>query len=202
MVERDTKNLKNVFLIFMLAWTFWYRKDLDKCFSWHSTGALKVAYSEATKPHPRVAGIILAGGISDRLGPDVDYVTLAKQVQQMEQKVRGGKGNQLIEGLSFFPMTPKRFISLNKKGSSEEVFDYGEENPKMTMLQRIIKPLFVIVSENDEYLDRPAQAVTRVFDEHTKSKHYKSMVFPGANHGFEGKERAFVDTVSDWIASF
>lgn len=165
----------------------------------HSTGAIKVGYSEATKPHPNVAGIILAGGLSDRLGPDVDYVMLSKQVQQMEDMVDDGKGDQLIEGLSFFPMTPKRFISLNKKGSHEEVFDYGEENPKMKMLARITKPLFIIVSENDEYLDRPAGDVTRVFDEHAKSKHYKSMIFPGADHGFTGKERAFVDAVSDWI---
>lgn len=166
----------------------------------HSTGALKVAYAEAIKSHPHVTGIILAGGLSDRLGPDVDYITLSKQVQRMEQKVGEGKGDQLIEGLSFFPMTPKRFISLNKKGSREEVFDYGEKNPKMTLLQRIIKPLFIIVSENDEYLDRPAKAVTAVFDKHTKFKHYKSMIFPGANHGFEGKECDFVKTVSDWIS--
>lgn len=166
----------------------------------HSTGAIKVGYSEGTKPHKNVAGIILAGALSDRLGPDVDYVKLSKQVKQMEQMVREGKGEQLIEGLSFFPMTPKRFISLNKKGSQEEVFDYGEENPKMTMFERITKPLFVIVSENDEFLDRPAHDVIKVFDEHATSKHYKSMVFPGVNHGFEGKEGAFVEVVCDWIA--
>lgn len=166
----------------------------------HSTGAIKVAYAEAIKPHHHVVGIILAGGLSDRLGPGVDYITLSKQVQRMEQKVGEGKGDQLIEGLSFFPMTPKRFISLNKKGSLEEVFDYGEKNPKMTLLQRITKPLFIIVSENDEYLDRPAQDVTRVFDKHAKSKHYKSMIFPNANHGFEGKEGAFVEAVCHWIA--
>lgn len=173
---------------------------LDVFLVGHSTGAIKAAYSEATQPHPHVAGIILAGGLSDRLGPDVDYVKLSKQVKQMEQMVREGKGEQLIEGLSFFPMTPKRFISLNKKGSREEVFDYGEEKPRMTILERIAKPLFVIVSENDECLDRPARDVTRVFDGHAKSKHYKSMIFPNANHGFEGKEGAFVDAVCHWIA--
>ena len=161
----------------------------------HSTGALKAAYSEAIKAHKHVAGIILAGGLPDRLGPGVDHKELAKQVEKMEKV----KNNKLIEGLSFFPMTARRFVSLNKKSSAEEVFDYGEENPKMTMLKRITKPLFVIVSENDEYLDRPAKDVVRVFDEHIKSKHYKSMVFPAANHGFTEKERAFVDAVSGWI---
>lgn len=167
----------------------------------HSTGGLKVGYSEGTKPHTSVAGVILAGALSDRLGPDVDHQALQNDVERMEKMIRDGKTN-LIEGLSFFPMTPKRFISLNKKGSSEEVFDYAEKNPKMAILKQITKPLFVIVSENDEYLDRPAKEVVDVFDKHTKSKGYKSIVFPGANHGFEGKEASFVETVCNWIAGF
>lgn len=165
----------------------------------HSTGALKAAYSEGTKPHSNVVGVILAGGLSDRLDPKIAEEELRKNISRMEQMIVDGKGDELVSGLFFFPMTPKRYVSLFKKGSVEEVFDYGEVNPEMKIFSAITKPLFVIISEKDEYLDRPAQDAMRVFDTSTKSKNYKSIIFPGANHGFEGKEKEVVESIVKWV---
>jgi dienelactone hydrolase len=167
----------------------------------HSTGALKVIYSEGTKPHENVAGVVLAGAISDRLGPEVDKEKLSIQIAQMEKLIAEGKGDELVNGLAFFPMTPKRFISLYKKGSAEDVVDYGDENPKMTAFSKILKPTLVIISGQDENLDRPAEDIQKVFDAKTHAKQYKSIIIPSVDHGFTGKEKEAVNIIVSWITT-
>lgn len=167
----------------------------------HSTGALKVCYSEGTNPHPNVKGIVLTGPLSDQLDPALDKEEIAKNLIRMRQLVTEGLGEVLQTGLFFFPMTPKRYLSLFSKGSVEEVFDYGESKPKMSTFHAITKPVFVIISEKDEYLDRPAEHVLIVFASTTGSKKYTGIVFPDANHGFEGKEKEAVSVITEWISS-
>jgi pimeloyl-ACP methyl ester carboxylesterase len=166
----------------------------------HSTGALKVGYSEAVSPHPNVAGIVLTGPVSDYLSPSQDSEKVERNLTRMKQLIADGKGDDLQTDIFFFPMTPKRFVSLFDPESAEEsVFDYGATVPKMKMLKKITKPLFVIVSEKDENLDRPAEDVIRVFNEHKPSDRYTGLVFPGANHGFDGMEKQVIQTITDWI---
>lgn len=167
-----------------------------------STGALKVMYQEGTHPHDNVTGVVLAGALSDRLGPDVDKKKLPDQILRMEQLITEGKGDELQIGLSYFPMTPKRFVSLFKKDSVEEsTVDYDDPHPKMTAFSNIKKPTLVLFSEKDENLDRPVTGVQKVFDAKTQSKKYKSIIIPGADHEFTGKEKQVVNIISDWVAS-
>jgi pimeloyl-ACP methyl ester carboxylesterase len=165
----------------------------------HSTGALKVCYSEGNSPHKNIVGVVLAGALSDRLGPDVDKIGLPVAIQRMEQLIADGKGDDLVTGLSFFPMTPKRFVSLYKKGSAEDVMDYDADAPSMKAFSAIKKPMLVIISQNDEYLDRPAEKVKRVFDSAAKSSTYTCVIVPDATHGFDGKEKEVSDLITSWI---
>lgn len=167
-----------------------------------STGALKVIYSEGTSPHKNVVGVVLAGALSDRLGPDVDKKQLPAQIARMEKLITEGKGDDLQTGLSYFPMTPKRFVSLFKKDSIEEsTVDYDDAHPKMNAFSTIKKPMLVLFSGNDENLDRPAEDVQKVFNAKTQSKKYKSIVIPGADHEFTGKEKEVVDLIVSWITT-
>jgi esterase/lipase len=159
----------------------------------HSTGATKACYSEAIRPHKHVVGVVLAGPLSDRIGSDT------KELTRMEKMVAEGKGDELISGLGFFPMTPKRYISLYKKGSVEDVFDYDDTKNGLSVFSKITKPLCVIVSGNDEYIDRPAADLVKIFDAKTKSKKYKSMVFPDTTHEFDGKEKETVNVIIKWV---
>lgn len=167
----------------------------------HSTGATKVCYSEGVKPHENVMGIVLAGALSDRLGPDVDKKTIGDTFERMKQLISCGKGDELVNGLSFFPMTPKRYLSLYEKGSTEDVFDFDNGKKALKIFSAITKPLFVIISEKDEYLDRSAGEVVSIFDTHTRSKQYKSYIFPASDHGFTGYEKKAVHIITYWISS-
>ncbi len=162
-----------------------------------STGANKACFYTGTVDDPRVVGVVLNSAISDRLEKTPEEI--ARTLPFMKQKIAEGKGDELLTGYSFFPMTPKRYLSLYEKGSKEDVFDYGDPDPKMTVYANIKKPLFVLMGGSDEHADRPVQDIVHVFDRKTTSPAYKSMIVSDALHGFDGKERELAEIVCLWM---
>lgn len=163
----------------------------------HSTGANKACYYAAAQNNSHVISVILSGPISDRLSSP----NTKKHLPFMKKLMREGKGNKLLFGYHFFPLTPKRFISLFDPRSSEDVFDYGEEEPKLVMFSKIKIPLLVILSQNDEVADRPVKEIQQAFDSHTTSPIYKSIVIDGALHRYNGHEPEVVSAIIDWITA-
>ena len=158
-----------------------------------STGANKVCFYAGTVDDARVAGVVLMSPISDRLA------MVKSRLSYMKEQIISGKGDILIFGFHFFPITPKRYISLFEKGSKEDVFDYGDEKPNMSTYAKIKKPLYVIFGGSDELADRPIEKIKKVFDAHTTSQKYTSIIVPGALHGFDGMEEKLANLVGEWI---
>jgi alpha-beta hydrolase superfamily lysophospholipase len=167
----------------------------------HSTGANKACYYAAVKKDARVKGIVLAGPMSDRSEYTKKQKMYARIKKEMEQKLKAGKGNELLTGKDFFPLTPRRWMSLYSPGSAEDVFNYMDTKNVLVKFSRIRKPLLVVLSERDEYADRPIEKIRQVFDTHAKSPSYKSIVIPDTNHKYLGKEKEFVYVVVSWVAS-
>lgn len=167
----------------------------------HSTGANKVCYYAATRRDPRVFGIVLAGPMSDRHSQNTNRKAYKKNLSLMKKLVREKKGNNLLVGYHFFPMTPARWLSLLAEGSSEDIFNYGDITGTLKMFQKIRTHLFVVLSENDETADRPIAVIKRVFDAHVGASSYRSIVIPAATHSYSGKEKEFVKEVVSWVAS-
>ena len=161
----------------------------------HSTGANKACYYAATQKDPRVAGVVLSGPLSDRLSPEV--IIPWYKILYLKFLVSLGKGDKLIMGTEFFPGTPKRFLSLLSPGSNENIFNYDEKKP-LSRLSSIKKPLFVLFGGADEHADRPIEEIRKIFDSHTKSENYKSIIIPAAAHSFEGKEQKAVEEIVSW----
>ncbi|MFH0749978.1 MAG: DUF1749 domain-containing protein [Candidatus Gottesmanbacteria bacterium] len=162
-----------------------------------STGANKTCFYAGTVDDPRVIGVVLNSAISDRLEKTKEEI--AATLPLMKQRIAEGKEDDLLTGYSFFPMTPKRYVSLYEQGSNEDVFDYGDERPKMTIYSKIKKPLFVIFGERDEHAERPIADIVHVFDTHTTSLRYKSVIVPNALHGFDGMEQELATLICEWI---
>lgn len=161
----------------------------------HSTGANKACYWAATQTHKNVIGVVLSGPVSDRLANKDS----SKHLAQMEQLVASGKGDQLMVGYHFFPITPKRYISLFAPRSAEDVFDYGDPEPKLAAFSEIRYPLLVMIGGADEAADRPVEEIKKAFDAHAPSKKYTSMIIPGALHRFAGHEQAAARAIIDWV---
>jgi alpha-beta hydrolase superfamily lysophospholipase len=165
----------------------------------HSTGANKVCYYSGLKIDQRIAGVILTSPTSDRLSLAKTDKKIQINIRRMKHMVEKGKGDFLVNNLTFMPLTPKRYISLYDKNTCEDVFDYGDKHPKLKYFGNIDQPLLVLMGENDETVDRPVMDIQKVFDKHHKSKNYNSVIIPGATHGFDGKEKEFAETIIDWI---
>lgn len=165
----------------------------------HSSGANKACFYSGTIPDIRVAGVVLAGPMSDRYSAS-DEETNAKHQAFMEQKIREGKGDELLTGFDFFPLTPKRWMSLLAKGSPEDVFNYHDEKGALRTFSAITVPMLVMFGGSDEHADRPVPEMKKAFDLHAASSKYMSVIIPGADHGFTGKEQEFVDTIVSWAA--
>lgn len=167
----------------------------------HSTGANKVCYYAATRQDPRVLGIVLAGPMSDRHSRNTDKKAYKKNLSLMQRLMNEKKDDKLLAGFHFFPMTPKRWLSLLAEGSSEDIFNYGDSKGTLKTFQKIRKKLLVVLSENDETADRPIAMIKKAFDVHAKSSSYKSIVIPAATHSYTGKEKEFVKEVVSWAAA-
>lgn len=165
----------------------------------HSSGANKVSYFAGSNRSKHVIGFVLIGGLADRLGPELDKEKLKKDLAHMHDLVNQGKGDVLLTDLFFFPLTPKRFISLFEANTLEDQFDYGDPRPRLTHFGKIKKPLLVLIGELDENLDRHTKKVLEVLDAHQKSLHYKSMILPNTLHSFNGKEKEVVHTIVSWV---
>lgn len=164
----------------------------------HSTGANKVCYYAGSKKDNRVAGVILASPTSDRLNQK-DKFKLEKDLQAMQELTNRGKGNALVTGIHYYPVSPRRFLSLFTPNSLEDQFDYGDGRPRLKYFSKIKQPLLVTLGSLDESLDRTAKQVIEVFDTYQHSTNYKSVIIKNATHGYTGKEKEFVQTIINWI---
>jgi len=163
----------------------------------HSTGANKVCYYGGTVKDNRVKGIVLASPMSDRLDP-VCRNNFFKRLF-LKIYIAFGYGDRLYTNLTFFPITPRRVLSLLELHSDEDVFDYGEKSPHMYVYANIKKPMLVIFGEDDEHADRSIQCIQHVFDTKKTTPVYKSIVISKATHGFDGKEDECGKVLVDWI---
>lgn len=166
----------------------------------HSTGAFKAGYYAGKIKDKRVVGVVVASPMSDRLIEVKNNPQLFQNVRRMKHMLEKGKDNYLINNLTFFPVTPKRYLSLFDENSAEEtVFDYGAEKPNLKIFRNIKTPLLVVLSENDEYADRPISEIKEFFDKYQKSNNYKSVIILNAVHGYDGLEEIFVNSCTEWI---
>jgi len=163
----------------------------------HSTGANKVCFYAGQVKNKKVKGVILASPISDRLDPG-DKNQCMKRIY-LKVLIALGFGDKLFTNITFFPITPKRALSLIEPGSIEDVFDYGEKQPKLTTFCNITIPLLIVLADHDEHADRPIKNIQNTFDMYANSSQYSSCVIDGTMHGFEGKEKEFAKKVVDWI---
>ncbi len=164
----------------------------------HSTGANKACYFAATQRNPHVIGVVLSGPMNDRLHAITDYGKFMKDLRDMHKLVDAGKGDELLLGYSFFPITPKRFISLFEPHSTEDVFDYGEPEPKLRYFSQITLPLLLHLAGKDEGADRPIEEIRKAFDGHATSKNYKSVIIPDSLHRFNGHEQEAITAIVEW----
>ena len=194
--ERFGESVHDIRAMIGLAARSGYRRVL---LAGHSTGANKVLHYLARTGDRRVAGLMLLGPISDVAGERkrIGRRELARRVAAVERIAARDPGALVPRGWGFW--SARRFISLYRPGEAEDVFPYYRLATGWPALRRIRVPLAVIVGGRDEYLDRRPEALATAFGRNApRTRSFRGIVIPRANHGFRGHEGALVREIVRW----
>ena len=162
----------------------------------HSTGCQKIAYWQAKRRHPAVAGLVL-------LAPADDYATTRRdfgkrfehKVAWAKRMVAAGKGDAQVAGL-YERFTAARFLSLaDLRHPEANVFRYAGA---LAQFRRVTCPVLAVFGENEEFAAIPPAEMLAILRRKTNSLDFDDWLIPGADHGFHGCEAELALSVCQW----
>ena len=163
----------------------------------HSTGCQKIAYWQAKRRNPAVAGLVL-------LAPADDYATTRRDFgKRFEQKVAwakrmvaAGKGDAQVAGL-YERFTAARFLSLaDLKHPEANMFRYAGT---LAQFRRIQCPVLAVFGEEEEFAAISPAEMLAILRKKTKSREFDDWLIPGADHGFHGCEAELALATCQWV---
>ncbi|OHA52779.1 MAG: hypothetical protein A2991_00480 [Candidatus Terrybacteria bacterium RIFCSPLOWO2_01_FULL_58_14] len=168
----------------------------------HSTGAQKTAYYLSQVRDRAVAGLVLAGPLSDvairqkQLGK-----TFSRNIAAVERFAkRHGKTALLPPTLTWGYWSAQRYLSLFKPGNDEDIFPYHNPKARWTNFRRIHVPTLILIGARDEHLDRSAEELIAAFRAHAPERvRLHTLAISRAGHNFRRHENAFSTSVIRWI---
>lgn len=162
----------------------------------HSTGCQKIAFWQAIRKRPDVAGLVL-------LGPADDYAATRRdlgkrfeaKVAWAKRRVAKGQGAAPVTGL-YERFTAKRFLSLADRSHAEaNVFRYAGS---LTQFRRVKCPVLAVFGEDEEFAAIPPAEMLAILRKKTASRDFDDWLIPGADHGFHGCEAELALSVGQW----
>ena len=162
----------------------------------HSTGCQKVAYWQARRRNPAVAGLVL-------LAPADDYAMTQRdlgrrfeaKVAWAKKQVAAGKDEAQVTGL-YERFTAARFLSVaDVRATEANVFRYAGA---LTQFRRVTCPVLAVFGEDEEFAAIPPAEMLAILRKKTRSRDYDEWLIPGANHSFKGCEAELAMAVGAW----
>lgn len=168
----------------------------------HSTGCQKSIYWASKTGGKSVKGIILFAPISDYSSEKKADANgrLQEATALAEKLVREGKPHELLPRIAspIMLLDAQRFLSLYTQESNEEIFSYAhDKQPKIYQAVRV--PVLIVLAGADEYADEPVRKMAAWFAEHSRSRHFASVVIPRVKHSFRGGDASISQAVRKWI---
>ena len=167
----------------------------------HSTGSNKVAYYLSKNFKDEVIGAIL-------LAPMSDYAFLKKSVSSESLKKAERFARKLLnqnQGDKFLPekiwpqvISAERFLSLFTSDSKEEIFSYAS-GKRSDVLQKIKKPILIILAQNDDYADRGMDEIYKWFKKETPPDYTSVVMLKNSLHSFRGQESTLKKEIIKWL---
>lgn len=168
----------------------------------HSTGANKVLYYVFKTQNRNIRGLGLLAPLSDIAA---EKKIMGKEFEKTLAKVkefarRSGRKKLVPQTITYQIISAERYLSLYSSGSREDVFPYYNTRAKFKELRSIMKPILVVVGENDEHLDMSAEKLVKIFRKHAVSTNaFSGKIIKGASHNFTNKEAQLAKVIINWI---
>ena len=164
----------------------------------HSTGANKAVYYLYKKPKNDIELAVLSGAVSDV--PMVKKILgsgYQKAIKYAQKIIKQNKNELLPQELIFQFATPKRFLSLAKEKTQEDVFQYYLEKPEFRELKSIKIPTLVIIGEMDQYATIKPEKIIEIYK--NINKKVDGIIIKNADHSFRNFEKESVREIFSWI---
>ncbi|MGD9782675.1 MAG: DUF1749 domain-containing protein [Kiritimatiellia bacterium] len=165
-------------------------------FAGHSTGCQKIAFWQARRRHPAVAGLVLLAPADDSaltrrdLGSRFDA-----KVAWARKMVATGKGHAPVTGL-YERFSAARFLSMADVSHAEaNVFRYAGA---LTQFRRVKCPVLAVFGSEEEFAAIPPADMLAILRRKTRSSDFDDWLIPGADHGFHGCEAELALSVCQW----
>ena len=162
----------------------------------HSTGCQKIAFWQAVRKRPDLAGIVL-------LAPADDYAVTRRdlgrrfdaKVAWARRRVAAGQRDAPVAGL-YERLGAERFLSLaDPRRAEANVFRY--DGP-LTHFRRLKCPVLAVFGEDEEFAVLPPAEMLAILRRKTRSADFDDWLLPGADHGFHGGEAELALSVCQW----
>ena len=165
-------------------------------FAGHSTGCQKIAYWQAQRRNPAVAGLVLLAPADDWAVTRRDLGKgFERKVAWAKRQVAAGKGDALVAGL-YERFTAARFLSLaDARRTEANVFRY---EGALTQFRRVTCPVLAVLGEDEEFAAIPPAEMLAILRRKTRSSDFDDWLIPGADHGFHGGEAELALAVCQW----
>ena len=164
----------------------------------HSTGCQKITYYQVRRRHPPVAALVLAA-----IGDDYAIARrdlgrrYARVVARARRLVKTGRGDTILTEKGCMGFSARRFLSVAEPRQVEaRLFDFGGA---MREFRSLTCPVLAVLPEREEYACQPVPDMARRLAGLTRSRKFKAVIIPRADHSFHGEERQTTRVILDWI---
>lgn len=163
-----------------------------------STGCQKIAYYQALRRDRLVKAIILAA-----IGDDLAITRRdlgAKHgfwVRKAKQLAKRGKGDTILPECANF--SAQRFLSIADPTQPEaQLFDFSGP---MRLYRKLKVPVLALLPEQEEHACIPVPMAVEILRSRSGSRHFDSILVPGADHSFHGFEPEASRAAFGWLAN-
>ena len=163
----------------------------------HSTGCQKIAFWQAQRRHPAVAGLVLLAPADDYAATRRDFgARFEKKVAWARRQVAQGRSEAPVVGL-YERFTAERFLSLaDPRRAEANVFRYAGP---LTQFRRVKCPVLAVFGENEEFAAIPPADMLAILRKRIHARRFDDWLISGADHGFHGMEKELAAAVCRWV---
>jgi pimeloyl-ACP methyl ester carboxylesterase len=163
----------------------------------HSTGCQKIAFWQARRRHPGVAGLVLLAPADDYAVTRQDFgARFEKKVAWARRQIAQGRPGAPVAG-RYERFTAARFLSLaDPRRAEANVFRYAGP---LTQFRRVKCPVLAVFGDQEEFAAIPPADMLAILRDKTRSRRFEDWLIPGADHGFHGLESELAEAVCRWV---
>ena len=163
----------------------------------HSTGCQKIAFWQARRRHPGVAGLVLLAPADDYAVTRQDFgARFEKKVAWARRQIAQGRPGAPVAG-RYERFTAARFLSLaDPRRAEANVFRYAGP---LTQFRRVKCPVLAVFGDQEEFAAIPPADMLAILRDKTRSRRFEDWLIPGADHGFHGMETELAEAVCRWV---